>query len=201
MDTVAIVCFDGFDELDAIGPYEVFENATQAGASWEVTMRSLGDRQTVTASHGLTVEVDGPLDAVDPDLLVVPGGGWADGADAGARTEAERGALPAAIRSAHDSETTVAGVCTGGMLLERAGLLGNRPAVTHGDALEELRASDAEVVDARVVDDGDVLTAAGVTSGLDLAIHIVDREWGETVAGAVKREMEYEPRGPIHQSA
>jgi len=185
MDTVAIACFDGFDELDAIGPYEVFETATLVGASWDVSLRTLRDRPTVTASHGLSVGVEGRLADSAPDLLVVPGGGWADGADA--------------LASAHDAGTTVAGVCTGGMLLERAGLLDGRPAVTHGDAIGDLRASEAEVVDARVVDDGDVLTAGGVTAGLDLAVHLVEREWGPSVADAVTTEMEYEPRGPVHR--
>ncbi|MDS0260062.1 DJ-1/PfpI family protein [Haloarcula sp. S1CR25-12] len=200
MDTVAIACFDGFDELDAIGPYEVFETAALAGAPWDVSLRTLRDQPTVTASHGLSIGAEGRLADSAPDLLVVPGGGWADGADAGARAEAERGRLPDALASAHDAGTTVAGVCTGGMLLERAGLLDGRPAVTHGDAMRDLRASGAEVVDARVVDDGDVLTAGGVTAGLDLAVHVVEREWGPSVADAVTTEMEYEPRGSVHRT-
>ena len=200
MNAVAVVCFDGFDELDAVAPLEVFENAARAGATWDVTLRSVRERSTVTAAHGLTIDTDGALAACTPDLLVVPGGGWADGADDGARTEAERGDLPAAIATAHDRGVTVAGVCTGGMVLERAGLLDGRPAVTHGDALDELRASDAEVVDARVVDDGDVLTAGGVTAGLDLSLHLVAREWGQSVADDVCTEMEYEPRGSVHRS-
>jgi len=199
MDTVAIACFDGFDELDAIGPYEVFENAARAGATWDVTLRAVREGTPVTASHGLTIEIDGSLADCTPDLLVVPGGGWTDGAGAGARAEADRGTFPDAIAAAGDAGATVAGVCTGAMLLERAGLLSGRPAVTHGDALAELRASDATVVDARVVDDGDVLTAGGVTAGLDLALHVVEREWGEAVADAVTTEIEYDPRGRVHQ--
>jgi transcriptional regulator GlxA family with amidase domain len=198
MDTVAVVCFDGFDELDAIGPYEVFANAARAGATWDVTLRSVRDQPTVTASHGLTVEPDGPLAEVRPDLLVVPGGGWTDGSEPGARAEADRGDLPDAIARAADRGATVAGVCTGGMLLERAGLLDGRPAVTHADAMADLRASAAEVVEARVVDDGDVLTAAGVTSGLDLAMYLVEREWGSEVADAVRAEMAYERRGEVY---
>ena len=200
MDTVAVVCFDGFDELDAIGPFEVFQNAARAGATWDVTLRSVRPADTVTAGHGLTVEVDGPLADCSPDLLVVPGGGWTDGSDAGARAEADRGDLPEAIAEVHEAGGVVAGVCTGGMLLARAGLLDGRPAVTHGDALDDLRATAAEVVDARVVDDGDVLTAGGVTSGLDLAVHVVAREWGDAVAQSVRTEMEYDPRGTIYRS-
>jgi len=200
MDTVAVVCFDGFDELDAIGPFEVFQNAARAGAAWDVTLRSVRPTETVTAGHGLAVEVDGVLADSTPALLVVPGGGWTDGAADGARAEADRGDLPAEIARVHDAGGTVAGVCTGGMILARAGLLDGRPAVTHAGALDELRTTDAEVVAARVVDDGDVLTAGGVTSGLDLAVHLVAREWGESVADDVCVEMEYEPRGPVHRA-
>ena len=200
MDSVAVVCFDGFDELDAIGPFEVFQNAVRAGATWDVTLRSVRPAETVTASHGLTIEVDGALVDCSPDLLVVPGGGWTDGSEDGARAEADRGDLPDAIARVHDDGGTVAGVCTGGMLLARAGLLAGRPAVTHGDALDELRGTEVAVVDARVVDDGDVLTAGGVTAGLDLAVHLVERVWGESVVDDVCTEMEYEPRGPIHRS-
>lgn len=201
MDTVAVACFDGFDELDAVGPYEVFENAARAGASWDVTLRSVRDAETVTASHGLRVEPDGPLADADPDLLVVAGGGWNARSDAGAWAEAERGDLPDAVAAAHERGATVAGVCTGGMLLARAGVLDGRPAVTHGGALDDLRATDAEVVDARVVDDGDVLTCGGVTAGLDLALYLVEREWGADVAAAVTAEMEYERRGDVVRGA
>jgi len=198
MDTVAVLCYDGFDELDAVGPYEVFENARAAGATWDVSLRTVAVADTVTASHGLRVEPDGPLAAVSPDLVLVPGGGWNDDAAAGARREAERGDIPAALADAHERGVTVAGVCTGGMLLSEAGLLDGRPAVTHRGAIADLRATDAEVVDARVVDDGDILTAGGVTSGLDLAVHLVEREWGAEVANRVTAEMEYEPRGTVH---
>ncbi len=79
------------------------------------------------------------------------------------------------------------------MVLSRAGLLDGRPAVTHGGAIEDLRATDATVVDARVVDDDDVLTCGGVTSGLDLAVHLVEREWGADVAAAVWKRWSTNP--------
>jgi transcriptional regulator GlxA family with amidase domain len=196
---IAILVYDGFDELDAIGPYEVFDNAASAGADCTVALRTVDTTETVTASHGLTIQADGPLTAVDPDLLVVPGGGWNDRSTAGAWSVAEAGTVPDLIREIHHSGSSVAGVCTGGMLLARAGILDGRPAVTHSGAREDLEATDARVVDARVVDDGDVLTAGGVTSGLDLAVHLVEREFGEAVAETIKTEMEYEPRGTVWQ--
>jgi Transcriptional regulator containing an amidase domain and an AraC-type DNA-binding HTH domain len=197
MNTV-IVLFDGFDELDAIGPYEVFANAADAGADCTPSLRTIDTTDRVTASHGLRVEPDGRVDAVEPDLLVIPGGGWNDRGETGTWAEAQRGAVPAAIAEAADRGTTVAGVCTGGMLLARAGILDGRPAVTHKSALSDLRATAADVVSARVVDDGDVLTAGGVTAGLDLAVHLVDRAFGSDIAEAVQTEMEHTPQGSVH---
>ena len=194
---VTIIVFDGFDELDAIGPYEVFANAEREGADLSVDLRSLEDRDRVTASHGLRIEPDGRLDAADPDLVVVPGGGWNDRDDAGAWAEAERGDLPRAVASLHEAGTRVASVCTGAMILARAGLTTDRPAITHHGAVEDLRASGAEVVDARVVDDGDLVTAGGVTSGIDLALHIVSQEFGEDLATSIADQMEYQPRDSV----
>ena len=196
---IAIVVYVGFDELDAIGPYEVFQNAAEAGADCTISLRTIDAVGVVEASHGLRIEPDGRLADADPDLLVVPGGGWNDRGAAGAWAEAERGAIPEAVAAAHDAGTMIAGVCTGGMLLACAGVTDGRPAVTHGGALDDLRATPAEVVKARVVDDDDVLTAGGVTSGLDLAFHIVEREFGDDVAKQVRTEMEYEDHGSVSE--
>ncbi len=198
---VAVVLYEGFDQLDAVGPYEVFHHAATHGADVDATVRTVdGTESVVASSHDLRVEIDGPLtggDLPEPDLVVVPGGGWNSGADAGARAAYERGTIPDAVADLHDDGATVAAVCTGGMLLAGAGLLDGRPAVTHAGALDDLRATDAEVVAARVVDDGDVLTAGGVTSGIDLALHVVEREFGSEVAEAVATTMEYERRGVV----
>ena len=187
-DDIVVLLYDGFDELDAIAPYEVFRNA-------ELPARyaTLDPRERVTASHGTRVEPDAVLEPDDaPDLTVVPGGGWNDRSTAGAWAEAERGAIPERLAALHETGTTVAAVCTGAMLLARAGLLDGRPAVTHHGALDALRETDADVVDdARVVDAGDVLTAGGVTSGLDLALYLVERWAGPEIANDVSAEMEY----------
>lgn len=198
MMNIAIVLFEGFDELDAIGPYEVFENAGNAGADVAASLCTLVETDRITASHGLRVEPDATLDDLSPDLVVVPGGGWNDRSEAGAWTEADRGDLSDELARLHERGTTIAAVCTGGMLLSRAGLLDGRPAVTHAGALPDLRNSEAQVVDARVVDDGDIVTAGGVTSGIDLAFHIVEREFGADVSRTVGEEMEYEPSDDIY---
>jgi transcriptional regulator GlxA family with amidase domain len=195
---VAVLCYDGFDELDAVGPYEVFAEATSRGADLPVRLLTVDDRDRVTAAHGLRVEPDGRLPAPDaadaPGLVVVPGGGWNDRGAAGAWAEAERGAVPDAVAAHHAAGAVVAAVCTGGMLLSRAGLLDGRPATTHHGALADLRETAADVREDRVVDDGDVLTAGGITSGLDLALHLVEREAGAALADEVAANMEYERR-------
>jgi len=197
---VVILLFDGFDELDAIGPFEVFENAANAGAALDVSLCTLEPTERVTASHGLRVEPDATLDARDPDLLLVPGGGWTDPDSPGVRREYDDGAIPDAVASAHRDGVTVASVCTGAMLLSKAGVLDGRPVATHAAAEPDLRATSADVRDARVVDGDDVLTCGGVTSGLDLAVHLVDREFGSAVAAQVTREMEYEPSSDVHRT-
>jgi transcriptional regulator GlxA family with amidase domain len=185
---VEIALFDGVDELDAVGPYEVLDNGRRAGADLTVRLVSHEGRDRVTASHGLDVGVDGPLG--DPDLLVVPGGGWSDGEGGVARVVAA-GTLGEAVAELHAAGTTVASVCTGAMVLAEAGLLDDRPATTHHVAHDDL-AAVADRRDARVVDDGDVLTAGGVTSGIDLALHLLDREFGADVADAVARTLEHD---------
>lgn len=197
---IAIVLFEGFDELDAVAPYEVFESARDAGADVAATLCAVDDVEEVTASHGLRVGVDDTLAARSPDLVLVPGVQWNAGGETGARAEAERGAIPEALARRFEAGVSVAGVCTGGMLLARAGITDGRPATTHAGALDDLRASGANMVDARVVDDGDLLTAGGVTAGLDLAFHLVGREFGDEVADAVAERMEYDPRGPVYRA-
>jgi transcriptional regulator GlxA family with amidase domain len=194
---VAVVVFQGFDELDAIGPLEVLRNAATGGADLEVALVSLDGAAEVTGSHGLRVRPDGRLDPDRTDLLVVPGGGWNDRASQGAWAEAERGELPAAIAAGHRAGAQVATVCTGAMLATAAGLTRGRPAITHRGAVDDLRASGAQVVEARVVDDGDLVTAGGVTSGIDLALWLVERHFGTELAEAVAAEMEHPRQGEV----
>lgn len=212
---IAVIVFDGFDTLDAIGPFEVFSHAGRAGADIDLDLVTLESNDRITSSHGLRIVPDGTLsigagdgpDHVDqgegdvtgsPDLVVVPGGGWGDRAEVGTWAEAHRGVIPDALTRLHEAGATIASVCTGGMLLAEAGLTDGRPAVTHHDALDDLAASGADVIDSRVVDDGDVLTAGGITAGIDLALYVLEREFGRDVATAVERTMEYERRGSVY---
>lgn len=197
---ITIPLFEGFEGLDAIGPHEVFASAADAGTDLTISLCTLQKTESVTASHGLCVEPDATLDERDPDLVVVPGGGWNRGGDTGVRAAVERGELPAALTKLAESGATIASVCTGGMVLAHAGLLDGRPATTHRGALPDLRETDATVVDARVVDDGDILTAGGITAGLDLACHIVERAFGAEIAATVCSRMEYEPSTDVYVS-
>jgi transcriptional regulator GlxA family with amidase domain len=187
---IDIVVFDGFDEMDAVAPYEVFRTAAGLGAPIEAELVGAHGAATIAASHGLRMVVDRGV-SEDADMVLVPGGGWFHGA--GVRDEIERGVVPAALVAARDGGAIVGSVCTGAMLLVAAGLVQGRPATTHHSAIEDLRAAGAQIVDgARFVDDGDILTAGGVTSGLDLALHIVEKVAGASIAGQVAREIEYE---------
>ncbi|ADD05253.1 PfpI family protease [Natrialba magadii ATCC 43099] len=192
--TAEIILFDGFDELDAIGPYEVLENGAQAGASIDTNLVTLEETDLVTASHDLRVEPDGTLG--NPDLLLVPGGGWTT-STGGVRLVVDEGELPAAVDECYTNGATVASVCTGAMILAEAGLLEGRPATTHPAAVDDLEETAANVVDERVVDDGDVLTAGGVTSGIDLGLWLLEREFDESIADEVAAEMIHDRRGEI----
>ena len=192
---IDLVLFPGFDELDAVAPFEVLQNARAAGADFHTRLVTL-EGTSVEANHGLKVLVEAALDG-RPDLLIVPGGGWVRGHGPGVRAEINRGELPARIAALHGDGTIVASVCTGAMLVAAAGILRGRRATTHHQAIDALRDAEVEVIDARVVDDGDLLSAGGVTSGLDLALWIVERFASAAIARAVERELEYERRGHV----
>jgi putative intracellular protease/amidase len=194
---VGIVVYEGFDELDAIGPYEVLRNAARGGADVEALIVAREPSASVTGSHGLAIEPHTSLADGRFGLVIVPGGGWAARARTGAYAEVQQGELPAASREFHARGTAIASVCTGAMILSAAGLLRGRPATAHDRVVEELRAQGAEVVEARVVDDGDILTCGGVTAGIDLALWVVERNWGKPLADGIAREMEHERRGPV----
>jgi transcriptional regulator GlxA family with amidase domain len=193
-----ILIFDGFDELDAIAPYEVLRNAAQAKTDAAVDLVTADAAKEITAAHGLRLRPSGQLDLQRrPAVLIVPGGGWIDRSATGARAEAECGVIPKTIKSLHEAGTICASVCTGAMLLATAGILKGRPATTNHGAVQDLADSGANVIHARVVDDGNVITAAGVTSGLDLGLWLVERFYGPKIAQELEVQMEYERRGTV----
>jgi transcriptional regulator GlxA family with amidase domain len=187
---IDIAVFDGVDEMDAIGPFEVFRNAEQAGADVHAQLVSLTAVPQVIGSHGLHFT---PHAAYSPgaDVLLSPGGGWNDRNDVGAWGEAQRGDWLEHIRAAKDAGATLTGVCTGVMMLATAGVIGSRRATTHHGAWDELAATGADLVRERVVDVGDLITCGGVTSGLDLALWLVEREFSAALADDIATEMEW----------
>ncbi len=198
MVKVQIIIFNGFDELDAIAPLEVFRCAAAIGAGVKVELVTLETPTEITAAHGLRVQPDAKLELDrNTDILLVPGGGWVGRSPQGARAEVERGKIPAAIAHLHRNGTTIASVCTGAMLIAATGLLSGRPAITHHGAIEDLKATGAKIIHARVVDDGDVVTAGGVTSGLDLALWLIERYFNSETAHKVESMLEYERRGTV----
>ena len=191
MTRVVILVFDGVEELDALGPYEVFSVAKAAGADLEVRLVTLDEVDEVRAAHGLVFHPQGRLDE-GGDVVVVPGGGWSNRSERGAWQLAEEGKVPRELARLRQRGTPIlASVCTGGMLLAAAGVTDGRRAITHAEAVDELAASGARIVQARVVDDGDLVSAGGVTSGIDLALHLVQRLFGPEVRAATEREIEY----------
>lgn len=203
-----IVLFDGFDPLDVVAPYEVLVAGSDAlGGELEVELVSAeGPRAVVSGSRGLTLQATARLDPAKPGYVIVPGAsGPIEGdPDEGVETIpvllarfGETDAVPL-IRWAFDEpDVTVATVCGGSLALAMAGLLEGRHANTHHLGVDVLEATGAIPVRARVVDDGDLVTAGGVTSGLDLALHLLDRSYGPRVAIAVEELFAYERRGTV----
>ena len=202
-----IVLFDGFDPLDVIAPYEVLWAGGRAadGALTVELVSAEGSREVAGGSGGLVLRATAMLDPDRADLIVVPGAaGPINQPDEGdeiatipillARTLATE--LPALMRRALDNpRVTVATVCGGSLALAMAGLLEGRHVVTHHLGMDVLSATGAIPVQARVVDDGDLITAGGVTSGLDLGLYLLERELGPRIARAVEVLFEYERRG------
>lgn len=177
---IAIPVFDGVDELDAIGPLEILRAASSEPPGLEVVLCALAAPCTIEGAHGLRIEVRDPIPE-SCDWVIVPGGGWTRG-DQGVRAQIAQTKLARQLQRLRAAGTSVASVCTGAMLLSAAGFLKGRPCTTHAVARDALAQSGGVLVDARVVDDGDVITAGGVTSGIDLALHLVARICGEEAA-------------------
>jgi transcriptional regulator GlxA family with amidase domain len=188
---VDIVVYDGLDEMDALGPLEVLRSAGNLGADLSVRLVTRRRQPVVQGSYGLRFVPDDVYQPGQADVLLVPGGAWAARAERGAWGEAQRGHWLPLLADAARTTSIMAGVCTGTMLLAHAGVVGGRRAGTHHTAWQDLAATGARLVKDRVVDDGDLVTSGGVTSGLDLALWLVEREFGTDLADRVATRMEY----------
>ena len=203
-----IVLFDGFDPLDVIAPFEVLAAGSDAvGGDLVVELVSAeGARPVFSGSRGLVLNATAPLDPSKPGFVIVPGAaGPIEGdPDDGVVTIpvllarfGDTAAVPLMREALANPDVTVATVCGGSLALAMAGLLEGRHAATHHLGMDVLEATGVNIVHARVVDDGDLVTAGGVTSGLDLGLHLLERSYGPRVAIAVESLFEYERRGTV----
>jgi transcriptional regulator GlxA family with amidase domain len=184
---IRILIFDGLTALDAVGPYEVLRSVP----GWEVAFvgPARGEVRTDVGSLGLSADLD-LEQTTEADILLVPGG-------AGNRPLLKDEAVLDWVRAVDRTTKWTTSVCTGSLVLGAAGRLEGRRATGHWLHLEPLRSFGAEPTAERVVEDGKVITAAGVSAGIDMALHLVGREAGPDVAQAVQLAIEYDPEPPF----
>ncbi|MGW2256337.1 DJ-1/PfpI family protein [Streptomyces sp. NPDC001780] len=194
---VHILVYDGAEEQDFIGPRDVFGHAVHAGGAVETSLVRPGGPGEVTCAFGAKILVDKGWKPTEADVLVIPGGGWGKPDGPGIHNLRKNPSVLRDLRRAHQSGVVLAGLCTGVLALSAAGLVKGRPCTTHHLTRDVLKQEGGELVSARVVDDKDLVTAGGVTSGLDLALWIVTREFGSSVAAKIETVMEYEQRGVV----
>jgi transcriptional regulator GlxA family with amidase domain len=184
---IAILLYEGMAPLDAIGPYEVMRNVP----GWEVLTVAREKGEVRDEARTLGLAADHAVDEVTAaDVVLVPGGD-------GKRPLMQDEALLEWLREVDRTTKWTTSVCTGSLLLGAAGLLEGKRATGHWLYLEQLREFGAEPVGGRYVEDGKTITAAGVSAGIDMALHLVSRELGPEVAQAVQLGIEYDPSPPF----
>ena len=187
---IQIAVFDGFDEIDVFGPYEML---SMPGIS--VELATVDGPRSVHSMRGIGVTADHTLESCDG--IIVPGGGWGNRAEAGAWGEVSRGTLPLRLTELAPTLPWLASVCSGGMILASAGLLTDHAATTNPGCYEEFRPLVGELVDERVVDDGDRITAGALFCGVDLGLWVIERELGTAAADDAAAGKAYRGQGRI----
>lgn len=183
---IAITLYDRMTALDAVGPYDLL--ARLPGAEVVFVAERTGPVRNEVGTLALTA--DAALDDVtSPDIVLVPGG-------PGQTAQMTDGPLHRWLRAVDETSTWTTSVCTGSLILAAAGLLKGRRATSHWLALDQLPAWGVEPTEDRVVFDGKYVTAAGVSSGIDMALHLLARIAGEEVAQLVQLGIEYDPQPP-----
>ncbi|MDT5106789.1 MAG: hypothetical protein QOI25_4302 [Mycobacterium sp.] len=206
-----LLLFDGFDPLDVIAPFEVLAAGSDAvGGELLVELVSAeGARPVVSGTRGLVLNATAELDPTKPGYVIVPGAsGPIDGDPDEVDTIpvllarfGETAAVELMRKALANPDVTVATVCGGSLALAMAGLIEGRRAATHHLGMDVLDATGVTAVAARVVDDGDLVSSGAVTSGLDLALHLLDRTYGPKVALAVEALFDYERRGTVWRNS
>ena len=184
---IAIPIYDRFTALDAVGPYQVLSGLPGAN----VRFLAAEPGPVKTDNRMLTVLADGRYEDVpDPEVLVIPGG-------IGTRALLEDERLLGWVRSAHETSEWTTSVCTGSLVLAAAGVLEGLEATTHWMEMELLGSLGAKPTSRRVVEQGKVITAAGVSSGIDMALRLTELLAGPEVAQAIQLAIEYDPQPPF----
>jgi transcriptional regulator GlxA family with amidase domain len=183
---IAIPLYDRFTALDAVGPYEVLWRMPGARVQW------IGAQaRPYSTDRGLKLIAEATFDDVPaPDVVVVPGG-------TGTRDALGDERLVEWIRAAHATSTWTTSVCTGALLLGAAGILDGLRATTHWAYMDDLARYGAEATSGRVVRQGKVITSAGVSSGIDMALTLAAQIAGDDVAQAIQLRIEYDPMPPF----
>lgn len=184
---ITVTVFDGFDEIDVFGPFEIL-----SAAGYEVRLATL-EAETVTSLRGVVISTPFRIEASRG--VIVPGGGWLNRAPAGAWAEVARGALTERLVEIAPDSDWLASVCSGGMVLAHAGLLTGRCATTNRACLDDLEPLVGTALDERVVDDGDRITAGALFAGVDLGLWITEREHGTAAADEVSARTGYPRQG------
>jgi putative intracellular protease/amidase len=185
---IAILIFDQLTALDAVGPYEVLSRLP--GATVHFVAAEPGPKRTENGMLALTADL--ALDKMaNPEVIVVPGG-------FGTRSLMSDETILAWLRTAHESSNWTTSVCTGSLLLAAAGILVGLEATTHWLELETLRPYGATPVARRVAEQGKVMTAAGVSAGIDMALTLAARIGGDELAQAIQLGIEYDPAPPFN---
>jgi len=191
---VGLFVFDGAEELDVVGPYDVLSSWAQHSALRPEVVTFSTDGAGVRCAKGLCVVPDRSADDVGPlHVLLYPGG-------QGTRALAADPEHLEWVRRMRATTPLLVSVCTGALVYAAAGLLAGRPATTHWAAFDELATFDPSVLadtEARFVDDGDVITSAGVSAGIDMALHLVARLESVEMARGVRRGIQYDPAPPV----
>src|SRR4051794_34058795 len=184
---IAIPIYERVTALDAVGPYEVLSRLP--GATVTFIAKETGLMRTDTAMLG--IEADATLeDLPHPEVIMVPGG-------YGTRALLDDERILGWLRTAHETSEWTTSVCTGSLLLAAAGIIEGLPATTHWGAAGLLNELGATYTEQRVVEQGKIITAAGVSAGIDMALTLAARIAGDDVAQAIQLGIEYDPQPPF----
>jgi transcriptional regulator GlxA family with amidase domain len=192
---IALICFDDMEELDLVGPWEVLR-------MWQLThpeddvdvFTASTDGRTVTCAKGMRITADTSVNDIGRvDVIVYPGG-------RGTRRHVDDERVKLFLSEQAAAGTLMTSVCTGSLVFAAAGLLNHRPATTHWGSLDVLVSLDETIEvrpEDRFVDSGEVITASGVSAGIDMALHLVARLHSTQRARQVKRDIQYDPEPPV----